>query len=376
MDDSGWHDETYPELRPAPPWVMEEMIRSEPSLTEPALGTDVAPVAEAIAASASRGEPIVVTGCGTSEHAAMAIAVLLDAALGAGGRVEARQALEASGDPRRGGVCVGVSHDGGTTATAHALHAAAEEGAVTVAITARPGAAVASAAELVLATPALDRSWCHTVAYVSAMLAGAALADRLGTAVDAAAVRRYADALLGLRSQAAAAAARLARTRALRICGSGADRITARELALKIEEGARLPATAHDLETLLHGHLAACDAETGTVLVLADARSPARRSRRSEMAARAAAEIGMPVAALVAAELDPQLPPDTTPAGRLVLPPPTGVAEPLAALLGGALALQLLTLELAHARGTNPDLIRREEAPYRRAALVGDASGW
>ena len=64
---------------------------------------------------------------------------------------------------------------------------------------------------------------------------------------------------------------------------------------------------------------------------------------------------------------------ETTPAGRIVLPPAGELPEPLAALLGGAVALQLLTLELAHARGTNPDLIRREEAPYRAAAAVGDA---
>jgi hypothetical protein len=34
--------------------------------------------------------------------------------------------------------------------------------------------------------------------------------------------------------------------------------------------------------------------------------------------------------------------------------------------------LQLLTLELAHALGTNPDLIRREQAPYREAARIAE----
>jgi fructoselysine-6-P-deglycase FrlB-like protein len=376
MDDTSWHDDTYPELRASPPWVMEEMIRSEPALVEPILRTDVAAVAGAIEAAAGGGEPVVVTGCGTSQHAAMAIADLLRAAAGDGGRIEARQALEASIEPRRGGVCIGVSHDGGTTATAHALAAAEAQGAVTAAITARPEAAVAAAAEHVLETPALDRSWCHTVAYVSAMLAGAALAGHLGQAEDATAVRRFAEALLGLQHQAAACAGRLARTRTLRVCGSGTDRIAARELALKIEEGARLPAAAHDLETFLHGHLAACDASTGAVLVLTDPRGPERRSRRSELAAQAAGEIGMPVAAIAAAAIDAHLPAGATPAGRIVLPAPEGVGEPLASLLGGAIALQLLTLELAHARGTNPDLIRREEAAYRRAALIGDGGGW
>ena len=39
-------------------------------------------------------------------------------------------------------------------------------------------------------------------------------------------------------------------------------------------------------------------------------------------------------------------------------------------LLAGAIALQLLTLELVYALGTNPDLIRREEEAYKAAAAA------
>jgi hypothetical protein len=39
-------------------------------------------------------------------------------------------------------------------------------------------------------------------------------------------------------------------------------------------------------------------------------------------------------------------------------------------LLAGAVALQLLTLELVHLAGTNPDLIRREEEAYKAAAAA------
>jgi hypothetical protein len=41
--------------------------------------------------------------------------------------------------------------------------------------------------------------------------------------------------------------------------------------------------------------------------------------------------------------------------------------------LDGAIALQLLTLGMVHAVGVNPDLIRREEAPYREAAALAEA---
>jgi hypothetical protein len=42
------------------------------------------------------------------------------------------------------------------------------------------------------------------------------------------------------------------------------------------------------------------------------------------------------------------------------------------ALLSGAIAAQLLTLELVHALGTNPDLIRREEPAYAAAAAAAE----
>jgi len=46
------------------------------------------------------------------------------------------------------------------------------------------------------------------------------------------------------------------------VVGSGIDYVGARELALKLEEGPRIPAHALQLETLRHGHLAAADART------------------------------------------------------------------------------------------------------------------
>jgi hypothetical protein len=45
-----------------------------------------------------------------------------------------------------------------------------------------------------------------------------------------------------------------------------------------------------------------------------------------------------------------------------------------AALLAGAVALQLLTLELVHLRHTNPDLLRRDEDAYRALAQLDRVS--
>ena len=73
-----WHTSDYPELRPGPPWVMEEMILAQAALPDDLAALDGAHAIHAAAARAlAAGEEIVVVGCGTSEHAAMAIAALL-----------------------------------------------------------------------------------------------------------------------------------------------------------------------------------------------------------------------------------------------------------------------------------------------------------
>jgi glutamine---fructose-6-phosphate transaminase (isomerizing) len=378
-----WHTDAYPELRPGPPWVMQEMIAAQPGVAEQMLATP-APVAAAIAAEVAgalaAGRPVTVTGCGTSEHAAHAVAALIAGAVASERRVlvRARPAMTAALDPA-GGVCVAVSHDGGTRATALAAAAAREAGARIAVITHDPSGSVAAAADHVLVTPRHDQSWCHTVAYTSAMLATATVAASLRDVPD------RPDAARDLLHQAteldAAPAARALSGKRVVLCaGAGIDHTTARELALKIAEGARMPTVALELETVLHGQLAGHDASDALILVAIDDRAqPERLVRRATHVARAAAAIGLPVAALLSKSYDHALSAELTPAGRLALdlPQPTALDPTLACLLAGAGGLQTLTLALAHARGTNPDLIRREEAPYRTAAQVAeDPADW
>jgi fructoselysine-6-P-deglycase FrlB-like protein len=366
-----------PELREGPPWVMEDMIAAQPGLAAPiAEAAGAAGIAHAVTAAAQAARPIVVVGCGTSEHGALAVTALLAEALRATGshaRPECRQSLDAALDPRPGGVCIGISHDGTTRATIHALAAARAAGAATATIGARDDSPLARDADCALITPLRDRSWCHTVAYTGTILAGAAIAaaidgrDRSGSGATI-------TAALAERARIEQLAARLHGASRILAVGLGADLTTARELALKIEEGARIPATALHLESFLHGHLAACEAgTTALVLLAADARGGARRDARLAGAAAAAAAIGIPTVAIgTAAALD------GLPAGVECLVTPTGDgAPPLAALLTGAVSLQLLTLALAHLAGSNPDLIRREQAPYREAAAAaGNRANW
>ncbi len=378
-----WHTDDYPELRSAPPWVTEEMVASQPGLVDPILGNPQVPgIAQLILDIDESGEPIVVTGCGTSEHGAMAVAELLDAALrhrgAGGGRVEARQALEAALDPRAGGLCIAVTESGGTQATILAVEAARETGASTVAITANPEGTAISTVDVAMVTPVRDRAWCHTVAYSSAILAGAALAAEIAELdLDAEEIAAWFEQAVAPADAEREIARSMRDVRLLHIVGSGADRTTARELALKIEEGARRPAVARDLETLLHGHFVACGPDTGLIVILVDDRGGERLWRRAVQGMEAAAHLGMPVAAILSPAGAQAVPDDLTPAGRIVRPAGEDALPPLRALLAGAAALQRVTLAMATVAGVNPDLIRREEAPYREAAaMVEDRPDW
>jgi glutamine---fructose-6-phosphate transaminase (isomerizing) len=378
-----WHTDDYPELRSAPPWVMEEMVASQPGLVVPILTNPQARgLSQLIFDVDESGEPIVVTGCGTSEHGAMAIAELLDAALrqrgACGGRVEARQALEAALDPRQGGLCIAVTESGGTQATLLAMESSRDVGSATAAITANPDGAVISMVDVAMVTPQRDKSWCHTVAYTSATLAGATLAAEIAEVdLDGSEVADWLAQAVAPGEVERAIAHAMRDLTLLQIIGSGADRVTARELALKIEEGARRPAAARDLETLLHGHFVACGPDTGLIVILTDGRGGDRRWRRAAQGMEAAARLGMPVAGIFSPDAARTIPENLTPAGRIVLPTGADALPPLRALLGGAAALQRLTLAMAAEAGVNPDLIRREEAPYREAAaLVEDRRDW
>ena len=83
------------------------------------------------------------------------------------------------------------------------------------------------------------------------------------------------------------------------VLGSGADRAAGRELVLKIEEGTWIPSAYRDLETFLHGHLAATDARTAVVVIATDRRAHDARLARVRGALAAARVIGMPTVAIV-----------------------------------------------------------------------------
>jgi fructoselysine-6-P-deglycase FrlB-like protein len=363
---------------------MHEMVDAEPELAR-SIVTD-RPMGEALAAevlaAAAAGTRIVVVGCGTSEHAALAVAALLDEALAARGRtrgtVVARQAFEAAIEPWPAGLLIAISHEAETMATMAALGAASAAGTRTALITANRDGIAASLADVVLATPLLDRSWCHTVGYLSPVLLGSAAAAVIGGGpLDGDQLAGAMAVVAGHRAELDRLAGALGGATAFVIVGSGLDYVAARELALKIEEGVRLPAVARDTETELHGHLVSARPTTALIAIAADPRRGDARARRAAQLLLAASRLGMPTAAIVGDDGNVQIPDAATSALRIVLPfnsaaSRVGSLAQIAATSG--VALQCLTLALIVHHGTNPDRIGRENDDQRESAAIASES--
>ena len=253
---------------------------------------------------------VLYTGCGTSFHAAQT-----------GGR--ALQALELVLAPHEADVLVVVSHEGETALSLEA--AKAFEGPVWL-VTGKPDSPLGEVAdEVVVATPEVEQSWCHTASYTCAVASLQALrGDDVG-------------ALPGLVERALEHREPVSSHERFLIAGAGRDWPTAQEAALKLREGAWIAAEAHETEQLLHGHLAAVD-ESVRAFVLEG------EGRAAERAADA-------VAALHELGCDTTLVPTTHPVADVV-------------------RFQLLTLDLADARGIDPDPIRRDHERWARAAAA------
>ncbi len=378
---SGWYDPAvYPELRSAAPWVMEDMIEAQVMLPE-ALGDSLASSAprlvEMLHAAADAGEPIVVSAVGTSGHSARAVALILNGAVGesavAAGPAEARESADQALAPRRRGLCIAISHGGLSTSTVRALAAARETGTKTALITAAVNTPARDLADVVLRTPLRDKSYCHTVGYTSPMLTGFYLASAYrGEEFPAAGLAGYLRELLTMRTRALQIGGALAKAERLVAAGSLIDVPTARELALKVAEGAWVPTTVLGVEDTLHGHLVAHDANSALVVVVTGGPSADRAAEGAHELLMAARRIGLRTAAILSPDLEGAILGEDVTAGKLVIPHEE-LPELVTSLLGGAVALQLLTIGLVHARKTNPDLLRREQAPYREAVAAGRA---
>jgi glucosamine--fructose-6-phosphate aminotransferase (isomerizing) len=379
-----WEGAPTPSMRAGPPYHMTDMIAAEPALAGRIVerlavpGGAAAELADAIRATLAAGEPVILTGCGTSEHAALAATEILREATHAAGfpdaAVGSEQAFELSLAPPTRGLVIGITHEGATSATNAALRASRDAGLSTAVVTVSRRSPAGILAGIVVETEELDHGWCHTVGYLSPIVAAAAIGAHLsGRPLDQASVEGLVRVGTYDKPSAESIAASLADASNLLVIASGADRPAGRELVLKVEEASWLPSAYRDLETFLHGHLPATDRSTGLVLILTDRERRGERVARARQALAAARVIGVRASAIVTADVDVALDPALTPAGRLVVPGAPGLPAPVAALIGSGTPLQLLTERLARARGTNPDPIRRDDPLYVAASEAAES---
>ena len=251
---------------------------------------------------------VVFTGCGTSFHAAQT-----------GG--EAMQALEAVLSPPDADLLVVVSHEGGT---ALALEAVRAFSGPTWLITGKEESPLAGRPTRCSSSRPRSRS---------------PTATRRATRP-----RSLRSPLCGARTSAdcpprSSACWRRSRSplfdgERVAVVGAGRDWPTAQEAVLKLREGARLAAEAHQTEQILHGYFAAID-ETVRVFVL---EGEGRAAERAADVVKALGEIGA----------------ETT-----LVPTEHPVVD--------IVRFQLLTLAIAEKRGVDPDKIRWDEPRWDAA---------
>ena len=251
---------------------------------------------------------VVFTGCGTSFHAAQT-----------GG--QAVQALEAVLSPPEADLLVVISHEGGTSM---ALEAVKAFSGPTWLVTGKEESPLAEACdEVIVVTPEVEESYCHTASYTAVVTALAALRGE-----DVSGLPASVERVLAEEPFPASGHERFA------VVGAGRDVPTVREATLKLREGVHVAAEAHHVEQILHGHLAAID-ETVRVFVL---EGEGRAAERAQDVVRALGEIGA----------------ETT-----LVPTEHPVAD--------IVRFQLLTLALAEVRGIDPDKIRWDEPRWDAA---------
>lgn len=261
------------------------------------------------------GARLLFTGCGTSFHAAMT-----------GG--EAVPALELAQRPERDAdLLVLVSHEGETPLTLAA--AEAWRGPKWLVTGQADGPIAELCDEVVVCTPEIEESWCHTVSYTCAVATLAALrGEDVGWLPGA-----VAEAL-------EAPLPRFGEQERFLVAGAGRDFPTAHEAVLKLREGAWVAAEPYETEQLLHGYLAAVD-ESVRAFVL---EGEGLAAERAAAAAAALRELGC----------DVDLLPTRHPVVDIVL-------------------FQRLTVAIADARGREPDRIRRHDPRWIAAAAAAKA---
>jgi glucosamine--fructose-6-phosphate aminotransferase (isomerizing) len=299
-------------------------------------------------------DQVVIAARGTSDHAAIYAQYLFGAHLRLPVALAAPSLITLYGAEVRldRALVIGISQSGRSPDIVASIAAGRRHGAPTIALTNDLGAELAGAAEHVIDLGAgPERAVAATKTYTAELMAVALLVTALESRLapidgrDAAlsGVPAALAAALETEAQAEAVARHLKQAHRLIVVGRGFEYATARELALKLKELARLPADPYSAADFLHGPLALV--EPGHP-VIAIATSGAAASDLDALLERLG-DLG--VERIVISDR-----PAAVAAGTVGIRLPHGLPEwlmPIAAIVPG----QLIALHLAIAKGIDPE---------------------
>lgn len=323
---------------------MRAEIAEQPAVLAGALARR--PEISRVAAAIARRRPrfALLAARGSSDHAALYAKYLVEVllALPAGLASPSTTTLYGADPDFTDVLFLTVSQSGSSPDLVEATRAARLRGALTVAVTNTPDSPLWSSAELAVDLGAgVELAVAATKTYTASLMALYLLIDavRGGRGEAVAGIEELAERTLAVPVDEAAE--RYRSVERMVTTGRGYSSATAAEAALKLAETSYLAARAYSGADLLHGPVAAIDAETGVVAVTSQGRGGASmRDVVSAVRSRGAEVLAVGSAA------------GTVDAGlRLEVP---ATPEEVAPILE-VLPLQRLALELAVARGGDPD---------------------
>jgi glutamine---fructose-6-phosphate transaminase (isomerizing) len=297
---------------------------------------------------------VVIAARGTSDHAAIYAQYLFGAHLRLPVALATPSLISLYGvEPRLDrSLVIGVSQSGQSPDIVGVVAAARRQGAPTIALTNDAGSDLATAAAHHIELRAgPERAVAATKTYTAELLAVALLVTALearlspvaGRKEELAALPAVMAATLETEPEAETVARHLAGRDRLIVVGRGFNYATAREMALKLKELARLAADPYSAADFLHGPLVLV--EPGyPVIVLASSGPTA-----PDIDALLERLAGLDVEPIVISDR-----PEAIAAGSLGIRLPSGLPDwltPIAAIVPG----QLLALHLAIARGIDPE---------------------
>ena len=356
------------DTRTAHPFQMHDAILAQPVLCAQLLAAEQRSIIERAAEAAAQRKRLLLTGLGTSHHAARVAAHFLRRLSGGNITPIIEQSFEWIHYPYAVGsedAAILISHGGSNRSLIRTKEFFQSGGALTIVVTGKNSAEAMRSCDFPIETCDQEKSRAHTKSYTTTLAALAHFSVEYAhhnrflenRSVMRAAVDRVPERMrraLACEGKARAVARQAARRERWFFIGAGPNWPTACEAALKMKETSYLRAEGFETEQFLHGPIAELDARCCVCAFLTG--GPA--DERARQLLRAAGETEALRIAIASAQLR------DIPAEHIVeVPRGEEWLSPMVVII----AAQLLCYYVALERGTNPDTNRRDQPAHAAA---------